>query len=182
MIDIETLDKAPTAVVGSVSIVLFNLYVPQEEVDLAAQASTFNLDITEQHAMGRTISADTVQWWLEQPEEAQRAAFKVTDDKKNFEKLVVLHTILGSGKIKRIWGNGANFDNVILYSLFETYKYSTKGFYKRDCCYRTIKNIFTENHLVFPDHYLKHSSLDDALYQVQNLQHLMSKHVVPLEI
>lgn len=71
MIDIETLDTRPSAVVLSIGVVLFNRRnadVPFKELNLKFGKREFR---DEQIMMGRTISKDTAQWWRGQDPEAK---------------------------------------------------------------------------------------------------------------
>lgn len=62
MIDIETWDTAPTAVIRAIAIVGFNLNGTLNEMTLFDCRRT----VDEQIQVGRTTSADTVGWWAEQ--------------------------------------------------------------------------------------------------------------------
>ncbi|MFA7331968.1 MAG: 3'-5' exonuclease [Candidatus Delongbacteria bacterium] len=62
MIDIETWDTAPTAVIRAIAIVGFNLNGTLNEMTLVDCRRT----VDEQIQAGRTTSAETVDWWAKQ--------------------------------------------------------------------------------------------------------------------
>ena len=63
MIDLETLDTSPTAVVLSLGAVAFDPYTH-------AHGATFYVEFTnfleQQTGVGRTISPSTMLWWMQQ--------------------------------------------------------------------------------------------------------------------
>ena len=72
MIDLETLDTSPGAVVLTIGAVKFNprgtgiideLYI--------------RVDVDEQIALGRTVDEGTVEWWSTQPQAVQDEAGKL---------------------------------------------------------------------------------------------------------
>jgi exodeoxyribonuclease VIII len=73
----------------------------------------------------------------------------------------------------RVWGNGANFDNVILRNALDRYGYSALWKYSNDRCFRTMKNILPKIEATRAGTY--HNALDDAIYQVNYLQMAVAK-------
>ncbi|HRP74539.1 MAG TPA: 3'-5' exonuclease [Rhodocyclaceae bacterium] len=162
MIDIESMDAAPTAVVLSIGLVLFNPYEP----DAPIQGSYWVVDTEEQDIGGRTRSAETAQWWAEQSPEARTV---LTAEGEPVDRVLKqLLSVVRSDEVEHVWANGPDFDCVILADL-------TRGrgpwpFWKNRC-YRTIKS------LALPKTYVKparggthHNALDDALHQARDLQ------------
>lgn len=110
MVDIETLDTRHTAVVLSVGYCTFN----RERVDEPKQ---FLCELTPQMVEGRTVSADTIRWWMGQPDEARKAVFDPDLIRTSRADLIGrLRLLLGDSAIGTVWAHGATFDIPILTS------------------------------------------------------------------
>jgi len=113
MIDIETLDVSPKAVVLSVGMCKFH---PSDSSREPFDGAHFKLDIDTQSDKGRVIDDGTISWWATQPKEIQEAAFSeegrvsVESCAKDINKYLV--------GVNKIWACGPDFDMVILQSLF----------------------------------------------------------------
>ncbi|EKL0158093.1 3'-5' exoribonuclease, partial [Escherichia coli] len=107
MIDIETMGKNPNAAIISIGAIFFD---PQTG-DMGPEFSkTIDLDTA-----GGVIDRDVIKWWLKQSREAQSAI--LTDEIPLDDALLQLREFIAenSGEFfVQVWGNGANFDNVIL--------------------------------------------------------------------
>ena len=113
MIDIETLDTINTAVVPQVGWVGFNM-------SGVATPYEMSLDIEEQLTWGRTISADTLKWWMSQPKEARQRVFQA-DKIHSIEELGSrLRTIIDDCQVQHVWSHGPAFDIAILQDLLGT--------------------------------------------------------------
>lgn len=130
MIDIETLDTRPTAVVLSFAAVAF----PDTEVDPLYRA----LDVDQQLAVGRTVSADTLAWWARQPDEARLAALAAPAPHLAGlgsrcgsspegawwaveQALSDLELLFGHHNVEAVWACPPTFDIAILESLYEDF-------------------------------------------------------------
>ena len=76
--------------------------------------------------------------------------------------------VSGIEAIKGVWGNGANFDNVILRNAYRNNQMLEPWNFRQDRCYRTINAEFGQN-ITTPDIGVKHNALDDAIYQASRL-------------
>ena len=157
MVDLETLDIGPRSVVVSIGAVKFDLKTGK----LGSQYHAV-LNIQEQINMGRTISADTLRWWMKQSKEA-RDVFSlneqsVSDVLTGFEKFFVEDRSLF------LWGNGAGFDPPILDSLFKDFGYDTPWKYWNVNDVRTVKRFFG-HHTNILNLGISHNALDDAITQ-----------------
>lgn len=111
MIDLETMDKKPTAAITSIGAVFFNPEtgeMGEQFYQRVSLASSVDYDCT--------MGADTVLWWLRQSSEARSEM--LNDDcldlplsLANLEAFVAEYS--DPSKVQ-VWGNGAAFDNVIL--------------------------------------------------------------------
>lgn len=69
--DIETKDTAPTGVILSLGVVMFDITKVQPFEELVAQGINIYFNQKQQEEAGRTISEDTMNWWASQGEAAQ---------------------------------------------------------------------------------------------------------------
>lgn len=117
---------------------------------------------------GFSTSADTLDWWSKQSYAAYNEAFGGTSPitylwsafhyyctqlKANYEKIVV-------------WGNGANFDNVICEQSFRKLGMTVPWSYRDNRCFRTLKELFPEIQVVYEG--IKHTAVDDARNQAKH--------------
>lgn len=166
MLDLETMSTKPNAVVISIGAAKFDL-------------STGNitdkfyrvLPVNEQEALGRHVSASTMLWWANQPDDA-REVFKVKPDAPVIQVLDEFNSFMKG--VDGVWGNGSDFDNVILGSLFESYNIRRPWTHKQNRCFRTMKNLYPLDASI-PYFGTEHNALDDALYQIEWLTAIMYK-------
>lgn len=170
MVDIETLDTRPSAVVLSIGVVLFNRRnpdVPFKELNLKFGKKEFR---DEQIMMGRTVDKETVRWWKGQDAEA-RKLFNQANVSSVTEALEKLSTFILAEKVNLlIWGNGANFDNVIVASMYDSFGMEAPWKFWNDRCFRTFKG--EHGHIARPPAFegVKHDAVDDARQQALYLQ------------
>lgn len=177
MLDLETLDTAPSAVVLSIGAVAFN---PKSQ----ALGDRFYVEMTDdiaaQQAHGRTMSGDTVRWWMQQDILAkqvfQTPAPIGVERISTHEALARfdLFVAANGGRDAEIWGNGADFDNVVLGSLYEAFGFRKPWSYSRNRCYRTMKNIGVGPDKPVVRAGVHHNALDDALTQAVHLQQIFA--------
>lgn len=122
MVDLETLDLGPKSVITQVGIIGFPLDDPETEMRRINEY----LLVQPQIALSRTISFDTVAWWMEQDDKA-RARIKENQgtDMEEFlasvrgihRKLSELIASVGNRNVE-VWARGPQFDIVNLQTLF----------------------------------------------------------------
>lgn len=164
MIDLETLDTKETSVIVSIGAVKF---------DGAGLGERFYtaLELGDQIRKGRTVSGDTIAWWMAQAPEA-RSVFSESRKFGIENALNEFASFIGGGNYK-VWGNGAMFDNAILLNAYAQYGISRPWSYKNDRCYRTVLAEFKEanpTHKIKQDYGVAHNALDDAIAQAMTLQ------------
>ena len=159
MMDIETLDTRHTAQVMSIGLARF------DETGVKS-AMYWVLQREDQEEMGRTVSESTIKWWAEQKADAQQV---ITDYNENpietHHSLLLIKDWMGAKPI--VWGNGADFDNAIVASLYATFETEVPWSHKHSRCYRTLAALCPPtviDHLP-PKAGTHHHALDDALYQ-----------------
>lgn len=113
MIDIEALDKKPTAAIVSLAAAVFDPMTGSVDVSMYR---IVNIESSE--AAGGTIGADTVKWWFKQSGEVRAQVLK--------EDAVSLDCALGDlndfvldycdPESVKIWARGTDYDMPIIYS------------------------------------------------------------------
>ncbi|ELT9934287.1 3'-5' exoribonuclease, partial [Escherichia coli] len=164
MIDLETMGKNPDAPIISIGAIFFD---PQTG-DMGPEFSkTIDLDTA-----GGVIDRDTIKWWLKQSREAQSAL--LTDEIPLDDALLQLREFIdeNSGEFfVQVWGNGANFDNVILRRSYERQGIPCPWRYCNDRDVRTIvelgKAIDFDARTAIPFEGERHNALDDARHQAK---------------
>ncbi|EFA4929741.1 exonuclease [Escherichia coli] len=172
MIDLETMGKNPDAPIISIGAIFFD---PQTG-DMGPEFSkTIDLETT-----GGVIDRDTIKWWLKQSREAQSAL--LTDEIPLDDALLQLREFIdeNSGEFfVQVWGNGANFDNVILRRSYERQGIPCPWSYYNDRDVRTIvelgKAIDFDARMDIPFEGLRHNALDDARHQAKYVSAIWQK-------
>lgn len=158
MVDLETLDTAPTSAIISIGAVIFD----SSEV-LARHYS--NIYIDDFLLDNFTISASTLRWWMGQPE---AMGFLLKDADQLEAALKKFGNFLLKNSIESFWGNGTMFDNAILTNAYKVCELNQPWSYRADRCYRTLRSSFKSLDLPF-DSGVKHNALHDAEYQANYL-------------
>ena len=176
MLDIETLDTTQSAVVLSIGAVVFDPHSNKLGEKFYVE---FTHDLATQQRVGRTVSAATVTWWMQQgaaakqifvdpaPEGVRRVS--TAQGLTEFASFITRN----GGKEVQLWGNGADFDNVIVGSLFDSFGLAKPWSYGKNRCYRTMKRLFGEN-VKLSRQGVHHNGLDDAITQAVHLQEIFA--------
>ena len=162
MLDLETLDTGSHAAILSIGVVEFGPEGLGREFYTAVKTQN------QKKNWGRTISESTLTWWGQQSAEAQ----KVFVDPAALELDVALSVLSEwakpAGKFE-LWGNGSDFDNIILGNAYEACGMPKPWSYSKNRCFRTLKNLGIGlqagegvNRAETGTH---HNALDDAKYQ-----------------
>lgn len=172
MIDIETLDTKASAVVLSIGLVAFDRHDPERKpVKLTIDMGQKQFR-DEQKRFGRTQDNGTVRWWKKQSEKAKNVFQRgnVTDCSHGCAVLVKFFHDNTDGNHVKVWGNGSDFDNVIVASFLDTFGYSTPWKFWNNRCHRTMKSEFGHvDTLSIPFTGVQHNAADDAAHQVKQL-------------
>mgnify|MGYP000855810570 CR=1 FL=1 len=172
MIDLETMGKNPDAPIISIGAIFFD---PQTG-DMGPEFSkTIDLETA-----GGVIDRDTIKWWLKQSREAQSAI--MTDEIPLDDALLQLREFIAenSGELfVQVWGNGANFDNVILRRSYERQGIPCPWRYYNDRDVRTIielgKSIDFDARTPIQFEGIRHNALDDARHQAKYVSAIWQK-------
>ena len=160
MLDLETMGKGPNAAIVAIGAVEMDF-----ETGKLGREFYRVVDLRTSVLDGGVMDADTVMWWLDQSESA-RAALKQGE-----ELWKVLHHFAiwleERPRSVKVWGNGAEFDNVILSQAYKHVEKETPWKYYNNRCYRTVKNLFPKIELERTGTH--HNALDDAKSQADHL-------------
>lgn len=154
MLDLETMDTAATAAIISIGAVRFT-------EDSVVDEFYATIDLESSIACGGTLSGSTIKWWMQQPNKSE--AFKDADSLPS--ALLLLSNWLPENV--RIWGNGSDFDNVILANAYKNCGLIRPWIYYNNMCYRTMKNLAPNIKMERDGQH--HNALDDARSQAKHL-------------
>lgn len=172
MLDIETLDTAPSAVVLSIGAVKFDA----DNIDPLGFHVV--LDRHQQVKAARTISDSTVAWWMQQNDHARQVFSQkgtpVDEALNAFSRFI-------SGT-EYLWGNGSDFDNVVVKTLHHSFGRKEPWSHRANRCFRTFKALFPLAGDVDCgiESFVEHNALDDAKYQALYLQQAAKQHGIAL--
>lgn len=160
MIDFETLDTTCMSVAFSVGLSFF-------DEDKVIHSMYINLKMQQQIEQGRTVSADTIAFWMAQPEHIYKL---LIDDPMDLSKgLQLICKKMKEFDVQELWANGAAFDIPILDTLMG--KKDTPWSHRSYRCFRTLKKLFTEDEVMhLTGHLLNphaHHPMYDAQYQAR---------------
>ncbi|HHY2176951.1 TPA: 3'-5' exoribonuclease domain-containing protein [Escherichia coli] len=172
MIDLETMGKNPDAPINALA---GNFFDPATGEMGPEFSKTIDLETA-----GGVIDRDTIKWWLKQSREAQSAI--LTDEIPLDDALLQLREFIdeNSGEFfVQVWGNGANFDNVILRRSYERQGIPCPWRYTNDRDVRTmvalglVMDFDARSVITFEGE--RHNALHDARYQAKYVSAIWQK-------
>ena len=173
MLDLETLGTSSNSVIISIGAVAFYPYRLIDEgksIYQAGASSVFFSAIDKQSCLDIRLLVDTETevWWSKQPEEA-KAQFKFT---------VIIHSALVRLEsfiepCDALWGNGSDFDNVILANAYKACGFEQPWSHRANRCYRTMKAMFPQVKTERTE--IAHHALEDAKYQTRHLLNIFKE-------
>lgn len=162
MVDLETLGTKPGSVIIAIGATKFTSKGIHEEFYKV-------IDLDSCVKCGLTIDPCTVQWWMGQSDDARKLFAEKGDSL--FNVLSEFSKFIGLGeserKIAKIWGNGSDFDNVLLAQAYAAVNLETPWRFYNNRCYRTMKNLYPT--VKFERSGTAHNALDDAKSQTEHL-------------
>ena len=170
MLDLETLGTRPGCVILSIGAVFFDI-----EEGLGAEFHAV-VSRVESEKAGLLVSQDTVDWWDKQSDEAKTTLHEASSEeawapKDVFAAFNGFLQTYGDPKKVLIWGNGADFDNVLLLAAYEKVGCAVGWGNYNNRCYRTLKNLRRGIKLERQGTY--HNALDDAKTQATHTIQLL---------
>ena len=162
MLDLETLDTQPSAVILAIGAVKFD----KDEVLLGQSLLLFP-------EWEGTVACSTMEWWSKQAPESKNQMFNSTK-RPLAECLAEVKDFCGD---LPVWGNGSDFDNAIV-----NHRCKALGLtplpYRNTRCFRTVKNLFDSTAWTKPG--IAHNPLSDAVAQAVTLINLAKRFNIPL--
>ena len=171
MVDLETMGLGPTAAIVSIGCVPFD----RESLTVGLDEFYTVVDLESSLKAGLVAESSTILWWMMQSEEARTELFSGRRAQL-YEALSALRYwmagLVPAKNDRKVWGNGAAFDNVILSSAYKAVGLETPWNFWNDRCFRTMKNEFAD--VPLPDRSrLHHKAVDDARYQAECLVEIL---------
>lgn len=166
MLDLETLDTQSSAVITAIGACGF-------DSDGYLTGDVFHMKLgnwSEQQDRGRTVGGDTVAWWMSGETTPEAKAEMLTDQMRPEYVLSQFQQFLAEADINvQVWGNGVDFDNAILRSMYKSYGMQAPWNFRDNRCYRTI-NALRPRVVILPERVgVHHNALHDAEHQARCL-------------
>ena len=174
MLDLETMGVGPNAAIVAIGAVVFDQFTGK-------MGATFYQTVTLESSVreGGVMDASTVMWWLRQEGAARYAiqgGIPIDEALEAFSQWVSDHA--SGGPI--VWGNGADFDNVILRSAYNRLSIDVPWGAFANRCYRTVKALYP---MITIEHTgTRHNALDDARSQAEHLCRIMKDIATPTSV
>ena len=162
MLDLETMGNRSTSAIIAIGAVRFSVALGIEDEFYKV------IDLNSSMCSGCSVDADTIMWWMRQSHDA-RKQFRVgntplVDALKEFTSWINWNS--------EVWGNGSDFDNVILANAFHQCNLKQPWPFYHNRCYRTMKNMFPE--IVMKRKGTYHNAVDDARSQADHLLRILA--------
>ena len=170
MLDLETVGTSPDAAIIAIGAVVF-------DPETGEIGQTFLQAVSLESAVkeGGKMDVSTVLWWMGQSDEA-KAVFtdknQVTIEEalSDFDDFINAYVEGGSDRA-RIWGNGSDFDNVLLGTAYDRLRMERPWKFFNNRCYRTAKSLNPSIKMERVGTF--HNALDDAMSQAKHLIAIM---------
>lgn len=161
MLDIETLGTSPGSVITSIGAVRFDHRTVGDPLQIS-------VDIESSINAGLGVDGSTLAWWLSQSDTTRRQfalpSLPIATALDLFARWI--------DKDDFVWGNGVDFDNVLLSAAYEKCGRKLPWRWSRNRCYRTLKNLYPEVALNREGEH--HVAQDDAVSQAKHAAECMS--------
>ncbi|MBA8479834.1 3'-5' exoribonuclease [Escherichia coli] len=165
-VDLETMGTNPDAPINSIGGKFFDPATGEMGPEFS---KAIDLETS-----GGIIDRKTIKWWVKRSREAQSAIF--TDEISLDVALRLFIEFIeknSGGCFVQVWGNGANFDNVILRRSYERQGIPCPWLYYNDRDVRTIVELGNaigfDVRMAIPFEGVPHNALDDARHQAKQV-------------
>ena len=169
MVDLETLGTAPGSVILAIGAVRF---------DDTKILDEFYVNINPESciAAGLHMDVSTVMWWMGQSDEARKAlvageALVLQEALAEFGKWALSIGSNVSIPVDELWGNGSDFDNVLLAHAFAAAQLPLPWSFRTHRCYRTVRSLV--HSVPFEKPAVAHNALEDARAQAKHLVEML---------
>ncbi|BBI90663.1 exonuclease [Tenacibaculum phage PTm1] len=170
MLDIETLGVGKNAVLTSISAVQFNPYTGET----LAEFDIF-LDIQSQIDLGFDLNADTILFWMKQPnKQRMELVNKCKDGVHITHAIQTFSAWVKQNGIKYLYGKGSSFDNALLQNAYDRTKLKTPTSFRDDRCVRTLIALAPKSKSLDFTGDL-HKGLDDSKHQIKQVSYVLQQ-------
>lgn len=162
MHDLETMGNEPGRVLASLGATVFDPHGP-------TLGDSFSMNIDEQSCLdaGLTLDPDTVAWW-QAPERAEAYAALKVDPRPLVEVLDAFDAYWARVEGHRIWGQGADYDAVLLAAAYRALGRKAPWKYNAG---RDTRTVYEMGDVTVTKHLgTHHVALDDAVTQAGDVQ------------
>jgi hypothetical protein len=170
MLDLETMSTEPNAAIVAIGAVAFD----PELFTLHPLEFYMPIGLRSSMTAGLHVSAETICWWLTQSDAARAELVgRTTPLPEALSRFASWMTALVPTRDDRkVWGNGAAFDNTILASAYAAVGATTPWRFWNDRCYRTMKSLYPD---VTAPTFVgeQHKAVDDARHQALHLMEIL---------
>lgn len=174
MLDLETMSSNSNASIVSIGAVKFH---PRGMMGTLGDMTNpeykpfyCTVDLASCIDAGMHVSGSTIDWWLQQEKAAQTAL--QSEPHYSIEKALGEFWIWFGPESLPTWGNGADFDCIILHNAYNLLHGVAPFKFWHHRCFRTLKSLFPDVPYVKP--VLAHHALSDAEAQAIHLQKLFN--------
>ncbi|EOB5540571.1 3'-5' exoribonuclease [Escherichia coli] len=171
-VDLETMGTNPDAPINSIGGTFFDPATGEMGPEFS---KAIDLETS-----GGIIDRKTIKWWAKRSREAQSAIF--TDEISLDVALRLFIEFIeknSGGCFVQVWGNGANFGNVILRRSYERQGIPCPWLYYNDRDVRTIVELGNaigfDVRMAIPFEGVPHNALDDARHQAKQVSAIWQK-------
>ncbi|EJI0241971.1 3'-5' exoribonuclease [Escherichia coli] len=171
-VDLETMGTNPDAPINSIGGKFFDPATGEMGPEFS---KAIDLETS-----GGIVDRKTIKWWAKRSREAQSAIF--TDEISLDVALRLFIEFIeknSGGRFVQVWGNGANFDNVILRRSYERQGIPCPWLYYNDRDVRTIVELGNaigfDVRMAIPFEGVPHNALDDARHQAKQVSAIWQK-------
>lgn len=168
MVDLETLGTRHTSIILSIGACKVTDGEPTDPFYRV-------IDVASCRDAGLTSDPATEQWWNQQDENARKV---FTDPSVGLVRALTdfASYIRGFGsRSVRLWGNGSDFDNVILNNAYLAVGSTSPWAFWNNRCFRTVRKLYGQGILEPKRQGTYHNALDDAMHQARILGQILSK-------
>jgi exodeoxyribonuclease VIII len=166
MVDLETLGTRSTSIILSIGACRVTDGEPSDPFYRV-------ISVPSCRDAGLTSDASTERWWNQQNDEARRV---FTDPSVTLiQALSDFSTYIrgfGSRSV-RLWGNGSDFDNVILANAYSAVGSQIPWMFYHNRCFRTVRKLIGAQIKEPSREGTHHNALDDAMHQARILGQIL---------
>lgn len=173
MVDLETLGNRAGCAILSIGAVAFD----RETFELGERFYVI-VNTDSCFAADLVVHASTVEWWEKQSDEAKAVLRQASGTEESIglsEALNQFNAYLErqSSGVK-VWGNGSDFDNAILYSAYAAVDIEPSWKFWNSRCFRTLKDLNSGVHAPKREG-VYHNALHDAITQANHAVKIFAK-------